>query len=194
MHRETGRPSDFWARHDEAKAAADLFEVPPADIVAVVGPLDIATPVVKRCLACHWDRRCRVLVSTERPSLVPNPAWAKVTALADLVDAMEDRSRGTPLLVIDVAFDLPPYLGPLVAELRDRGLDLVHYVLDGEPTDEDLASWHGLLGRPSVLDLAAPIEPGRIQELLDRGEPIASIAGRPVTAELLLALDLDLRR
>ncbi|MCP4227279.1 MAG: hypothetical protein GY773_28375, partial [Actinomycetia bacterium] len=63
--------------------------------------------------------------------------------------------------------------------------------LDGDPTDEDLATWHGQLGRPSVLDLASPIEPDRAMELLDRGEPIASISGVGLSAELLLALKME---
>jgi hypothetical protein len=64
-------------------------------------------------------------------------------------------------------------------------------VLDDDPDDEDVATWSGELGQPSVLDLAAPIDPARVVELLDRGEPVVSVAGRAVTVDLLTALRAD---
>jgi len=90
--------------------------------------------------------------------------------------------------VLDIPQELPSFVRPLVARLRDGGVGLVRYVLDGDPDDEDLATWHGELGRPSVLDLASAVEPRRVLELLDRGEPVASVAGMAITTELLLAL------
>ena len=182
---------DFWARHDEAKAAADLFDVPPADIIAIVGPLDAAFVVARRCLDHHWDHRCAVSVLTNRRQLAVD-RWEVLAGPNDLVRALTERGARTPMLIIDVPSELPPWLQPLTARLRREGLDLVRYVLDGHPTDEDLASWHGTLGRPSVLDLTGPVDPDRVVELLERGEPIASVAGSQITAELLLALDLEL--
>jgi hypothetical protein len=69
---------------------------------------------------------------------------------------------------------------------------LVRYVLGGDPSDEDLATWLGELGQPSVLDLASAVAPERVIELLERGEPMGSVAGMAITPELLTALRLDL--
>lgn len=181
---------DFWNEYDEARAAADLFAVPPADVVAVVGPLEVAAPVAERCQGLHWAGDGRVFVLTDRPHRVARP-WTVVPTAADLVAALE-RGRGeSPVLILDVHGDLPTGVRRLVGRLREGGVGMVRYVLDGDPTDEDLATWHAELGRPSVLDLAGPLEPRRVLALLDRGEPVASVGGVRITAELLLALRVE---
>ena len=50
-----GSPLDFWDRATTGPAAeAELARVPPASVVAVVGPLDAAVAVVRRCRDEHW--------------------------------------------------------------------------------------------------------------------------------------------
>ncbi len=180
----------FWDRFDEARAAANLFAVPPAAITVVVGSLDVAVTVARRCRDGHWVTGCDVFVLTERPHVPGEPTWTVLRRPSDVVAVLERGENDFPLIVLDIARELPAFVRPLVARLRESGVGLVHYVLDGDPSDEDLATWHGELGRPSVLDLAAPVDPERVLELLDRGEPIASVAGMPITTELLLALRL----
>lgn len=182
--------SGFWDRYDEATASAELFAVPAAAITVVVGSLDIAVPVAQQCLAGHWVSDCDVFVLTELDHLPAEPTWETLHRPSDVVAVLEDGRSDFPLLVLDIPRELPAWVRPLVARLRESGLGLVHYVLDDDPSDEDLATWHGELGRPAVLDLARPISPERVLELLDRGEPIASVAGMPITPELLLALRL----
>jgi hypothetical protein len=188
-----GEPGgDFWDRYDRAAAEAALARVPPASVIAVVGPLDAAIPVVRRCRHQHWmGERCDVFVLTQRRSIPDHPDWIVVAQPSDLVAVLEDDRSDFPVLVLDVPSDLPSFVRPLTNRLRQSGVGLVHYVLDGDPDDEDLATWHGELGRPSVLDLAAPVEPTRILELFDRGEPVVSVAGMSLTTELLLALRVD---
>lgn len=179
---------DFWERYDAAVAAADLFAVPPAAITAVVGPLDAATPVARRCRERHWVSDCEVFVLTDRPHVPGEPTWKVLSRPSDVVAVLEEGLSDFPLIVLDIPRELPAFVRPLVARLRDGGVGLVHYVLDGDPDDEDLATWHGELGRPAVLDLASAVEPRRVLELLDRGEPVAGVAGMTISAELLLAL------
>ncbi|MEM7275026.1 MAG: hypothetical protein AAF547_18230 [Actinomycetota bacterium] len=180
----------FWDRYDEASAAAQLFAVPPAAVTAVVGSLEVAIPVVDRCQASHWVSQCDVFVLTDRPQLVDDPTWVCLRRPSDVVALLENGGSDFPLIVIDVPQELPVWVRPLVARLREGGVGLVHYVLDGRPGDEDLATWHGEIGKPAVLDLADTVEPARVLELLDRGEPIASVGGSAITADLLLALRL----
>ena len=182
---------DFWAQYDQATAAADLLAVPPAAVITVVGPLEVAIPVAKRCRSQHWAGDGKVFVLSDRAHIAAEPTWTILRQADDLLGVLEDDRHDSPLLVLDVPHELPHWVSDLVAMLRQGGIGLVHYVLDGEPTDEDLATWHGELGRPAVLDLASPIEPERVIRMLERGEPIASIAGVPITAELLLALHME---
>ncbi len=184
------RQTDFWDRYDEAAAAADLFAVPPAAVTAVIGPLEVAIGIAKRCQADHWAGSCDVFVLTERADVPGEPTWTTLGRPSDVVAILEEGRSDFPLIVLDIQRELPAWVRPLVVRLRESGLGLVHYVLDDDPNDEDLATWHGELGRPSVLDLAAHLEPDRVLELLDRGEPIASVAGQPISTDLLLALRL----
>lgn len=182
---------DFWDHYDLAKAEAELAQVPPAAVVAVVGPLDAVIPVVERCRDRHWMGDCDVFVLTQRRIVADQPGWNVVGQPSELVAVLEDGGSDFPLLVLDVPCDLPAFVRPLVAHLRERGVGLVHYVLDDDPADEDLATWHGELGRPSVLDLAGSIEASRVLELVDRGEPVVSVAGQDLSTELLLALRVE---
>ena len=182
---------DFWDRYDEATASADLFAVPPAAITVVVGSLEVATPIAEHCQATHWVSECDVFVLTEQSTVVGQPTWTTVRRPSDVVAVIEGGESDFPLIVLDIPRELPAWIRPLIARLRTGGVGLVRYVMGDDPSDEDLATWHGELGRPSVLDLASPVAPGRVLELLDRGEPIASVAGMDITTELLLALRLD---
>jgi hypothetical protein len=147
-----------------------------------------ARSVVLRCAQQHWAGACEVFVLTGKSAIPEEPTWTIVQRGSDLVTIAERGEHDFPLLVIDVPDEPPMWVRPLLERLRRSGLGLVHYVLDGDPTDEDLATWHGEVGRPAVLDLVSPVDPLRVLELLDRGEPIASIGGVPVSAALLLAL------
>lgn len=182
---------DFWAMYDEARAVADLLDVPPTSTVAVIGSLEVAMPAARRCRSRHWIDDDDVFVLTDRPGFVDEPSWHVITDPDDLVRVLTGSTYPSAMLVIDVPDELPRTLKPLVNRLREAGLALVRYVLDGNPTNEDLATWHGELGRPSALDLAGTVEPARVLELLDRAEPIASIAGVPISPELILALRMD---
>lgn len=186
---------DFWDHYDQAAAEAELAVVPPAAVVAIVGSLQAALPVIRRCQDRHWMGDCDVFVLTQQPLArlqgPDEPPWTAVARPSDLVAVLEEGRSDFPLLVLDVPPDLPAFVRPLVARLRDGGVGLVHYVLDGEPVDEDLATWHGELGRPSVLDLAGPVPADRVLELIERGEPVVSVAGRELSAELLLALRVE---
>lgn len=181
----------FWDLYDRAAAEAELARVTPASVVAVVGPLDEAVAVARRCRDDYWMGVRDVHVLSQRPDLPDDTDWIRVERPSDLVAVLEEDRGGFPVLVLDVPSELPAFVEPLVARLRDCGLGLVHYVLDGDPDDEDLATWYGRLGRPSVLDLVSPIEPARILELIDRGEPVVSVAGMALTPELLLAFRLE---
>ncbi len=188
---DLGDELDFWAMYDEARAVADLLDVPPTSTVAVIGSLEVAMPAARRCRSGHWIDDDDVFVLTDRPDFVDEPSWHVIADPDELVEVLAGSTYPSAMLVIDVPGELPRTLKPLVGRLRDAGLALVRYVLDGNPTDEDLATWHGELGRPSALDLAGTVEPTRVLELLDRAEPVASIAGVPVSPELILALRMD---
>lgn len=180
----------FWDRYDEATASAELFSVPPAAITAILGSLMVACEVAERCRTSHWVSDCDVYVMTERPELIPDPSWRVLDRPSDVVALLDDGLSDFPLVVVDIPRELPTWIRPLMSRMRDGGVGLVRYVLGNDPSDEDLATWHGELGRPSVLDLAATVPPARVLDLLDRGEPVVSVGGMPITADLLMAMRL----
>jgi hypothetical protein len=184
------RQLEFWDRYDDAAASAELFAPPAAAVAVVIGSMPATLAVARRCQVDHWVGACDVFVLTDRDDLVDDPSWTILQRPSDVVSVLEGGDSDFPLIVIDVADDLPAWIRPLMVRLRSNGVGLVRYVLDGDPSDEDLATWHGELGRPSVLDLAGYVAPERVVELLDRGEPVVSVAGVPISTELLLSLRL----
>ncbi len=186
----SGSAYEFWAGYDRARREAELLDLPPVALNAIVGSLPAAAPVVERCRSSHWAGDCDVYVLTARPE-VAGADWTVVADGRELAAVVADRQAEFPLVVVDVPPVLPAWVRPLVDELRSAGLGRIHYVLDGDPTDEDLATWHGEIGRPAVLDLVGAPPPHRVLELVDRGEPIASIAGVAMSADLLFALRIE---
>ena len=191
--RSTGSAFEFWAGYDRARREAELLDLPPVALTGIVGPLTIAVPVVERCRRSHWAGDCDVYVLTNRPREAGD-GWTVVADGTELAAVVADRQAEFPLVVVDVPPVLPGWVRPLLDELRHAGLGRFHYVLDGDPTDEDLATWHGEIGRPAVLDLVGAPPPRRVLELVDRGEPIASIAGVAMSADLLFALRREVSR
>jgi hypothetical protein len=179
--------ADVWARLETTRQYLALRSAGPeagSSSVGVVGPLGAALPVVRR-LRREAEAGCEVVVLSSRAELVCEPSWTLVRNGARLAEAIH--RPGPALVLIDVAASLPAWVGPLVARLRRAGLGLVHYAHDGDPSDADLATARAVLGQPLVVDLAAPVEPDRLVELIDLGEPVASVRGRPLTAELVVA-------
>lgn len=184
---------EFWAGYDRARREAELLDLPPVALTGIVGPLPVAAPVVERCRNGHWAGDCDVFVLTAHPEAA-GADWTVVADGRELAAVVADRQAEFPLVVVDVPPLLPGWVRPLLDELRLVGLGRIHYVLDGDPTDEDLATWHGEIGRPAVLDLVGGPPPHRVLELVDRGEPIASIAGVAMSADLLFALRTEVSR
>lgn len=176
---------DFWALLERARAELGRLQPPPAAVCGVVGPLDAALPIVRRLQRQGGPRLHEVVVLSARAEIVAEPSWTLVRTGSRLAEAVH---RGTTaLLVIDVSTQWPVWVGPLVSRLRRAGLGLVHYVVDGDPSDADLAAAHDVLGPQLALDVMSPIGPDRLVELVGRGEPLASVRGIPLTAELLVA-------
>lgn len=182
-------PESFWTDYARACSEAELFRLPAeAGPVAVVGPLAHAGVAVDRHRYGSDGATRPVFVHTADRTAVPR-AWRRVDRPSDLVTALERHRGEDPILAIDVADEPPAWLRPLIGRLQVEGLDLVHCVMDrSDAGPGEIATWLGQAGERVVIDLAFPMEPRRIVDLIDRGEPLASIAGFPITGPLLLAL------
>jgi len=189
--------SGFW---DELRPAGGanggptmVGPMPEGATVGVVGPLAASLGVVRR-LQRETGGRCEVVVLTTRAELVCEPGWTLVRNGARLAEAVH--RPGTAIVVIDVAegAPLPGWLAPLVARLRRAGLVRVHLAADEDPDDATLVAAGEALGHPLVLDLAAPVAPGRMVDLLDRSVPVASVRGHALSAELVLAARISCGR
>lgn len=184
----------FW---DQLRPAAGggitVGSVPEGATVGVVGPLAAALGVVRR-LQREVGGRCEVVVLTTRAELVCEPGWTLVRNGARLAEAVH--RPGTAIVVIDVpeGAPLPGWLSPLVARLRRAGMARVHLAADDDPDDASLIAAYEALGHPLVLDLAAPVAPARLVELIDRSVPVASVRGHSLSPELLLAARISCGR
>ncbi|MEM7339743.1 MAG: hypothetical protein AAF467_13905 [Actinomycetota bacterium] len=180
--------NDFWSDYANAAREAELFQLPAASAVAIVGPVADVEPTVAR----HRDQGGPdrpVFVYTTGPNMAGVEGWTRLRRANDLLVALDRFADRGPILVIDAKDVEPDEVDGLIHELRRRGVELVHLVVDQpDPSPEDLATWLGLVGQPSVVDLVFPLAPGRVVDLIDRGEPIASVAGVPISGPLLFAL------
>jgi len=183
------QPEDFWARYERAQNDIALLNPATAMMRAVVGSFEDVRPVVERMIAgsSPGQPAPSVVALTSRPHRARND-WTVLSDQDELVAAARGYDGSATIFAVDVPYGLEPWLAPTVLGLRKAGVELVHYLLPGSSTDEDLATWHGEIGRPAALELTTEVEPGRAIELVDRGEPLVSIAGTPITAALLVAL------
>lgn len=131
---------------------------------------------------------------TKRTEIVSEPTWRLVRDGFRLVEAATNRQRPSGLVVIDAGTELAPWVRALVTRLRDAGMGMVRYVVAGDPTDAKLATGCEMLGQPLMVDLVQPAEPSRVLELTGRGEPIATVGGTLLTAELVLAMEAEVAR
>ena len=189
---ERGREAEaFWQLVDASAALAELLDVPATPTVAVVGSLEVGMAVARRSRARHWIPDDAVLVRTDRPELVDERGWRILDTDAEAIEVLDNGLPPSAMLVIDVPAELTVRDADLIGRLRRDGPALVRYVVESEPTSEDLATWHGFLGRPAVLDLADPVAPARVLQLLDQAAPVASVAGVAMSAELIAALRIE---
>jgi hypothetical protein len=180
----------FWA--ELARTRAELESLPPASAstvpsttVAVVGSLRAAVPVVRRLQRDLGPGPVPVVVLSPRAELVCEAGWTLVRSGARLAEATHRPER--TVLVIDADPPLPRWVGPLVARLRRAGLGLVHHALEEAPDDGELTVAAKVLGQPLALDLASPMEPARLVDLVSCGHRLASVRGVPLSAEVVVA-------
>lgn len=180
-------PSSFWPT---LKAIGDSMQTLPRTpgLTVVVGPLVLAVPVVRR-LQCHHRLGPEdVVVLTARAEIISEPTWRLVRSGAQLVDAAARREAEPTLLVIDAPVEQPIWVAPLLVRLRRAGVDLVRYAVPGSPDSNELEQYRAAPDRRYVIDLVSRVEPARLVKLVQRGHPVATVAGVGVTAELLLAM------
>ncbi len=181
---------EFWPDYEQACVEAELFRL-PIDVaaIAVVGPLAHAQVAVDRHLQREDGSIRPVLVYTTGERSTIRRDWVRIDRPSDLVTALDRFRADGPIVVIDVVGEPPPWLRPLLGRLRAEGLELIHCLIsDPEPDPVELTSWREEIGDGVVVDLVFPLAPGRVVDLLDRGEPVVSVAGLPMTGPLLMAL------
>jgi hypothetical protein len=184
----------FWDRLATVQTEIGRREPALAPVTGIVGPLAAAVPIARQALDRRRAGDCEVAVLTKRAEIVSEPGWQLVRdgfRLAELVSAGTHRFL---VIVIDTGPELAPWVGPLLRRLREAGMGLVRHAVDGAPCDAELAACSELLGHPLVFDLVQPVGPARVLELVERGDPIASVGGVPLTAELVVAMQAEVGR
>ena len=216
--RSRSRRSTFWARLDEAEAELDSFVPDRPGVTAVVGPLPLATAVVRRLADSIDDRPVDVVVLTDRAGIVSEPSWRLVRTGNRLVRLVLRRFEGpstdptedgvdldqdsesvavgdpqTPLMIVidvpgDAPADLPSWVTGLQHRLRAAGVGLFRYAVSGRPSGSELERYRQGSDVPYAIDLTARVDPARVVELVADRHPIVSVAGTDLTPELLVAL------
>ena len=194
---EHARTSAFWLELQRAQHELASFMPLDSPFVAVLGPLDLTTAVVRRLRSGPQLGSAEVVVLTDRAGIVREPSWELVRSGHQLVDAAVRRARGVTghpafesasVLLIDVPVERPNWVAPLQNRLRTAGVGLFRHVIPGQPTVHDLEAHRQGSDVPYVIDLVSRVQPESVVRFIEDRHPIASVAGAELTAELLVAL------
>lgn len=188
----------FWRQLRHAREELASFLPSDAPVTAVVGPLPLATSVVRRLRSGGPLASADVIVLTDRAGIVSEPSWDLVRHANRLVEAVADRvdqstagrsAEPTPLVVvIDVPAELPHWVPTLQHRLRAAGVGLFRYPVAGQPTAVDLERFRQGGDVPYAVDLVSRVEPEVVLGLLADRHPVVSVAGSDLSPELLVAL------
>ena len=182
------RSAGFWARVSRARRQLTTVLPEPSPFLAVIGPLSLTTPVIKRLRADSDLANAEVIVLTDRAEIVSEPNWQLVRSGHQLIEVANERNGEPTLLVLDVPVDLPQWVAPLQQRLRRAGVGACRYAVPGTPSAEQLDRYRLGSDVPYILDLVSRVEPDRLVTFVDQQHPIGSVGGAVLTAELLVAM------
>lgn len=180
--------SRFWVRLYRTRRELEAQLPATSAITAVVGPLARTMPVIRTVQCETGIAAADVIVLTDRSEVVSEPSWQLVRSGQQMMEAAEERSHRAAVLAVDVDVDLPVWVEPLIGRLRRSGLGVARYVVDHLDQIEILVHHRGADAGDYVIDINPRIEPKELVALIDRGLPIATVAGVAVNAELLMAM------
>lgn len=182
------RSTSFWMRLYRLRRELDSHLPPTNDVTAVVGPLVHTMPVIRN-LQCEAGLPAdSVIVLTPRAEVVSEPSWRLVRSGQQMLEAIDERRDQPAVLAIDVDIELPVWVEPLLTRLRHHGLGVTRYLLDDVDQIDILLHHRGPSNGAFMIDIGRPLQPEDLVELVDRGLPIATVAGVTINAELLLAM------
>jgi hypothetical protein len=188
LESEPVEPSGFWRRIQEIDTELAGFLPVASAFVAVVGPLSLTTPVVRRLRTKPGLVSADVVALTTRAEIVSEPQWRLVRSGNKLIEEAENRDDRPTILVIDVPVEFPNWVPPLLSHLRMAGVGLFRYAVPGRPDTERLERYRLASDVPYVLDLVSRCSPDDLVDFIADRHPIASVSGAEMTAELLHAL------
>lgn len=185
---------DFWSRMALAREEVALYQLPESKVTAIIGPLDLALPIARRCQQNEWIGIENLAVLSPRSSIAGVPSWQTVSRVDDLHWAMNEwratQRRG--IVVVDTKEIDADQLLVLIGQLRKNGADMVRIAL---PPDLEISAFTKMsreIGEPIAVDLPAGTSPEAVLNALDQGLRLGSIGGFSLTAELLVALRSEL--
>ncbi|MEM7272274.1 MAG: hypothetical protein AAF547_04260 [Actinomycetota bacterium] len=178
----------FWGRVDRTGLELGSFLPPSAPMVAVIGPLSLTTPIIRRLRTEDTLSSAEVVILTDRAEIVSEPTWRLVRSGHQLVDVATEAGGRPIVAVIDVPVDLPKWVGPLLNRLRLAGVGLFRYTVPGTPTPDQLGRYRLGSDVPYVLDLVSRLSPDQVMALIADRQPVGSVGGATLTPELLVAI------
>jgi hypothetical protein len=178
----------FWSDILGARDELDSFMPRASPVTVCIGPLALIMPVAAQQRATPAMDSADVVVLTDRSEIVSEPLWTLVRSGSQLLEQAQGRQGKPLLLLIDVPVDLPNWVAPLLNRLHLAGVGLFRFAVPGEPSLDHLDGYRNLGQLPYVVDLTARLSAERLEQAITKRHPIASIAGAPMTAELLVAV------
>jgi hypothetical protein len=183
-----GRPmtvGGFWGRLARFERMLDP-EPLAGNVTAVVGPLDDALGVARRLAAHGGVAAGDLTVATDRGQVAGIPPWQVVDDRPELVERVRywrgHGGRAVVVVDLDVGMARAARLLSLVAA------DLTRLVVPDLSDPVALAETLRALGPVTAIDISRPPEPALLLQLVEHGVRVATVCGRPLTAELLAGL------
>ncbi len=192
----TQQRPDFWSRMSLAQEEIALYQLGRSNVTAIVGPLDLALPVARRCQQDDWIGVHDLAILSSRASIPGVPSWQAVSKVDDLYWAMNEwcanQRRG--LVVVDTADLSSSQLLRHITQLRSNGADMIRLAIPAGLDVADFVTLSNEIGGKLAVDLPSGTEPSAILGALDEGLMIGSVGGRSLTPELLVALRIEVSR
>lgn len=185
------RPADpdaFWSRIETLDSAIPALDL-TSPIIAVVGNRASALAVARRIEASAVGQRPALAAVTAHPHDLDMPAWQVIDTMTELDDRLNFWTQAERDGVVIIDADLGDDAARTVAKVRSAGAHVLHLTIDEELTPQRVFSLMEKLGGNVVIDLTFRASPAYVLDLLDRGVPLASVAGRTVDAGLAFALE-----
>lgn len=189
-------PEQFWSELAQLETMVGQRISRHANIQLIVGPLDVAMPLVRRLMNADGPYELAVLSDEIDIAGVSRAQLAESSRdlIRRLAHWQRTAQRGLAVIEASTAqWDSHDYLPPRLLHVIDRivathTVDLIRIGCRVLPPVGPLSATLDSIASPCVIDVAHPPAAQHLEHAARQGLNVATICGRDVTAELVMAL------